>query len=102
MLSPRFRGVLVTQGTGTVLNGQFEMTDFEKASYWLFLIGTLVALSYELSFVINGEDASNHVGKFIGCLALLPFLILVIRLGWRIRRDDIEAIEAMLKEALNV
>jgi hypothetical protein len=100
MLSPRFEGILVTEGNGTAIKGKFEMTTFEKLSATLFFIGALVASSHEL-YMINSEGTSGHVGKFLGCLALLPFLILVVHLGWRIRRDDIDAIKNMLKDALD-
>jgi hypothetical protein len=98
-LSPRFQGNLIGDGTKTLLAGRFDMSRFEKLAFLMFAASCLVGMARQILLAFSAEIA-HHLALAGGFLALLSIGFIAMRMGWRIRQDDIEAMRNFLQDVL--
>jgi hypothetical protein len=76
------------------------MTTLEKVSSLLGIVGGIVGSVIQGASLIRVGGGSEGIGRFLFCLALPVICIVGIHIGWKIRRDDVEAIKDLLTLAL--
>jgi len=101
-LSPRFIGRIESRDEGAFIVGSFEISLFEKLSVLLFAVGCLVAAVVGLWKQMPSPRSTVDLVGVVVFLVLIPLSFYALRLGWKLRQDDVLAIQRYLESTVKI